>query len=183
MGVAARIGIALTAAGLVLAAPSTGHTQTIESPKEFGVDAGLTFGFGDLDYTAVSIPAQQLRVGFYRGPTVSFEPYLGLNYFSAGDEDATQVNLGAGLLYHLSASRLSNQLYVRPFAEINYVNAGDDSETQFGVGAGLGLKVPWRDRFATRWEAALGYAIESDDLPGGPTLRLGVGLSFFTTGG
>lgn len=179
---AARLGVALAAAAVSLALPDTGRAQTIESPKEFGIDAGVLFGFGDLESTSISIPAQRLRIGFFRGPSYSFEPYLGLNYLKIDDFDATQINLGAGLLYHLSPDRTASQVFVRPFAELNYVGGDGDSETQFGIGAGLGVKVPWRERFATRWEAALGYAIEADDLPGGVTLNLGLGLSFFTPG-
>ena len=168
-------GLALVAAPAA-AQPAAGEPQ----PREFGLDAGASIGFGDLEGTAIQLPAQNFRVGFFRSPTTSIEPYGALNYFSVGDADLTQVSVGTGLLYHFSPDRTRRQAYVRPFAELDFVSGGSDSETQFGLGAGLGVKVPWQDRFAWRFEASLGYAIETDALPGGPTLGLLAGLSFFT---
>ena len=170
------------AAGLLsLVVASTAVAQVgAPMPREFGIDAGLSVGLGDLEGTAIQIPAQNLRIGFFRSPTVSIEPFGALNYFSIGDADLTQVSVGTGLLYHFSPDRAVRQTYVRPFAQLDFISGGDESETQFELGAGLGMKVPWQDRFAWRFEATLGYAIETDALPGGPTVGVLAGLSFFT---
>ena len=168
--------LSLTVASVALAQPAVGDPL----PREFGIDGGASIGFGDLDGTAIQFPAQNFRVGFFRSPATSIEPFGALNYFSIGDADLTQITVGTGLLYHFSPDRTRSQAYVRPFAAVDFINGGDDSETQFEVGGGLGVKVPWQDRFAWRLEASLGYAIETGDLPGGPTLGLLAGLSFFT---
>ena len=168
------------AAGLLsLAVASTALAQD-PLPREFGIDGGASIGFGDLEGTAIQLPAQNFRVGFFRSPVTSIEPFGALNYFSIGDADVTQVTLGTGLLYHFSPARTSRQVYVRPFAAVDFISGGGESETQFEVGGGLGVKVPWQDRFAWRFEASLGYAIEAGDLPGGATLGLLAGLSFFS---
>lgn len=178
---ALRFGIAAAAACLISATPSLTQAQGVPMPKELGIDAGIQFGLGDDSYTSVDLPAQRFRVGFFRSPTVSIEPYGAYHYDDpAGRGGSSSVlSLGTGLLYHLQPDRADNQIYVRPFAELNYISAGE-SDTQFGIGAGLGLKMPWRDRLSSRFEAALGYAFESDHLKGGATLNLTAGLSFFT---
>lgn len=168
--------VTFTLASTAIAQPVVGTPM----PREFGIDGGATIGFGDLEGTAIQFPAQNFRVGFFRSPTTSIEPFGSLNYFSFGDADITQVSVGTGVLYHFSPDRARGQAYVRPFAAVDFVSGGGESETQFQVGGGLGVKVPWQDRFAWRLEAALGYAVETGDLPGGPTLGLLAGLSFFT---
>ena len=180
---ATKFGIAAAAAGLLLVGTAAqARAQTMESPKEYGIDAGVQFGLGNDSFTAIGIPAQRLRIGFFRSPTVSFEPYGGLTYRnSPGSESVTNLNLGAGLLYHLSPNRTDNQIYVRPFAQVNYINGSGNSDTQFGIGGGLGVKMPWRDRLATRLEAAIGYEFASDNFDSGATLNLLAGLSFFST--
>lgn len=175
-GVAGLLPLAVASAAIA----QPGLTEPM--PREFGVDAGATFGFGDVDYTTIVLPAQNFRVGFFRSPTVSIEPYGSLRYAKVGSGDgSTNIILGSGLLYHFNPDRALNQAYVRPFAQVDFLSpGGGDSEAQFGVGAGLGLKVPWQERFAWRFEGAVGYAIETDNRAGGMTLGLLAGLSFFT---
>ena len=169
-----RTGLALAAVAGVAVLPTVATAQA-EMPREFGADAGITFGLGDQSYTSIALPAQRLRIGFFRNPTFSIEPYGALNYFKAeGGDGVTALNLGTGLLYHFSPDRQANQTYLRPFAEMNYIS-GDGSNTDFGVGAGLGIKVPWRSRFAWRFEGAVGYAFDAE----AATLNLGAGLSYF----
>ena len=172
---------ALVAAATLAAAPTARAQETAATnAKEFGLDAGVRFGFGDLNSTIIALPAQSFRVGFYRSPTVSIEPYGAFNYRKIDEGDGTtQLALGTGLLYHFASDRRASA-YVRPFAEVSYLNAGDASDTQFTVGGGLGFKRPWSDRFAWRLEGNLGYTLESGDLPGGLSLGLSAGMSFFT---
>lgn len=169
-----RSTLAMASIAAVTVIPATAHAQA-ELPREFGIDAGVMFGLGDESFTSIGIPAQKLRIGFFRNATFSIEPYGTLNYFKQeGFDDVTSINLGTGLLYHFSPDREANQVYVRPFAEMNYISGGE-SNTDFGIGAGLGIKVPWRERFAWRFEAALGYAFDAE----ATTLNLGAGVSFF----
>jgi len=168
-------GLALVA-GTAAAQPAAGAPQ----PLELGLDGGITVGLGDLEGTAIQFPAQNFRVGFFRSPTMSIEPYGALNYFTVGDADLTQISVGTGLLFHFSPDRTQSQTYLRPFVGLDFIGGDGDSETQFELGAGLGVKVPWQDRFAWRLEAAVGHAVETDAMPGGTSIRLLAGLSFFT---
>ena len=172
--------LALTAAALAAAAPAALAQGGAPLPREFGLDAAASIGFGDLEGTSVVLPAQNFRVGFFRSPQTSIEPYGSLSFFSVDDVDVTQITFGTGLLYHFNPDRTVRQMYVRPFAEVDFVSGEGDSEAQFGIGAGLGMKVPWQERFAWRFEGNLGYAIETDNRFGGVTLGLLAGLSFFT---
>ena len=171
---------ALALAAIACAAPAAHAQVGAPLPREFGLDGGVTIGLGDLEGTAIQLPAQNFRVGFFRSPVTSIEPYGSLNFFSVDDVDVTQITFGTGLLYHFSPDRTTRQAYVRPFAEVDFVSGEGDSEAQFGVGAGLGLKVPWQERFAWRFEGAVGYAVETDNRAGGMTIGLLAGLSFFS---
>ena len=173
-----RLGLA-AAAALALSAPSLADAQTTPA-REYGIDAGLQFGLGDAGFTTLDVPAQRLRIGFFRTPTVSIEPYGALSYQKPeGGDGFTSIGLGTGLLYHLSTDRSQSQTYIRPFVDLSYLNGGDDSDTQLGVGAGVGIKLPWQGNFAWRLEANVGYAFESDLRGSGATLGVGAGLSFF----
>ena len=174
--ISVRFGIAAMAACLLAVAPVRGDAQSIESTKEFGFDAGDQVGLSGGSYTSFNLPAQRLRVGFFRSPRVSVEPYGSLNYNKfSGRDGVTTIGFGTGMLYHLTQNRAASQAYVRPFAEVNYINS-PTSRTQFQLGGGLGIKVPWRERISTRFEAAMGY-----DFKGSATiLNLTAGLSFFT---
>ncbi len=171
----ARFGIAAIAACLLAVAPMRSDAQLVDNTKEFGFDAGVQFGLSGGSYTSFNLPAQRLRVGFFRSPRVSIEPYGSLNYNKfSGRDGATTIGFGTGMLYHLTEDRRASQAYVRPFAEVNYISA--PSKTQFQLGGGLGIKVPWRERISTRFEAAMGYDFKDS----ATILNLTAGLSFFT---
>lgn len=172
----ARFGVAAMAAGLLAVAPMRLDAQAIDGTKEIGFDAGVQFGLSGGSYTSLNLPAQRLRVGFFRSPRVSIEPYGSLNYNKfSGRESSTTIGFGTGVLYHLAANPAASQAYVRPFAEVNYTNS-PKSSTQFQLGGGFGIKVPWRDRISTRFEAALGHDFKDSNT----ILNLTAGLSFFT---
>lgn len=172
MRYASRAAIATVALAVAAAVPAAAHAQA-DLPTEYGIDAGIEFGLGDQSYTSIGLPAQRFRVGFFRNPTFSIEPYGSLQYFkSEGGDGVTFIGVGTGVLYHLSANQAANQVYVRPFVQLEHVT---DADTNFGVGAGLGVKVPWRRDFSWRFEAGLGYGFESE----AAVLNLGAGLSFF----
>ena len=181
MQTAARLGAALAGVAIALALPAAAAAQTELLPREFGIDAGATFGIGDESTTSVSVPARTFRVGFYNSPTISIEPYGGLTWDNVDGGDQLNLILGTGLLWHFTPPRQGSTLYFRPFADFNYLAVNseggeDDDDTRFGVGIGFGVKVPWRDRFATRLEANVGYRTD----PGTTEVGLLAGLSFFT---
>lgn len=142
---------------------------------EIGFDAGVTFALGNGGGTLIDIPAQRIRMGFFLSPALSVEPTFGLTSVSGGGTSFTQYNVGVGALYHFSASRASNQVYVRPFVSIQGVSTtggGSKSDAYFGVG--LGVKVPLRDRIASRFEANFQHGNGTD------FIGLLAGLSFYT---
>jgi hypothetical protein len=154
------------------------RSVTTENPSpEIGFDAAITFGLGNGGGTLIDIPAQQVRLGFFVSPVISIEPTLGLHSESGGGTTITLYTVGAGLLYHFSPSRAANQFYIRPFIDVVGFSAGgnSDSNAQFGVGGGL--KIPLRDRIATRLEANFAHVTGNN---GTDMLGLLAGLSFYT---
>ena len=105
---------------------------------------------------------------------------VGLASFSGGGLSGTDYSIGAGLLYHFSPSRAANQFYVRPFLGVNGSSgdAGSGSTVEFGVGGGL--KMPLRDRIASRFEATFAHEGGRNGGAGQDALGLLAGLSFYT---
>jgi hypothetical protein len=155
------------------ASASAQRSGSMANPSpEIGVDAALTFGLGDAGNTVLDIPAGMVRVGFFVSPVLSIEPMLGLHSVK---DAVTTYQVGVGALYHFSPSRAANQFYVRPFIEIAGISisgGGSDSQALFGVGGGL--KMPLRDRIATRFEANFQHTDGAD------AIGLLAGLSFYT---
>ena len=147
---------------------------------EIGMDAGLIFGLSTPSTTTFQLPLQQIRMGFFLSPVLSIEPTVGFTSFSGGGFSGTDYNIGAGLLYHFSPSRAANQFYVRPFLGINGSSGdlGSGSTVAFGVGGGL--KMPLRDRIATRFEATFAHQGGQNGGPAQDALGLLAGLSFYT---
>lgn len=141
---------------------------------EIGMDAGITFGLGTPSITTIQIPAQQIRMGFFLSPALSIEPTFGLQSVSGGGTSFTVYNLGAGLLYHFSPSRAANQWYVRPFLNVVGTSGGGTSNSTAVFGVGGGLKLPLRDRIASRFEANFQHG------DGNNAIGMLAGLSFYT---
>ncbi len=161
------------------ASAQRGSSSSSPSP-EIGMDAGLIFGLSTPSTTTFQLPLQQIRMGFFLSPVMSIEPTVGFTSLSGGGFSGTDYNLGAGLLYHFSPSRAANQFYVRPFLGINGQSGdlGSGSTVQFGVGGGL--KMPLRDRIATRFEALFAHQGGQNGAPGQDAIGLLAGLSFYT---
>src|SRR4051794_4589422 len=154
-------------------------SMTNPSP-EIGMDAGIGFRLTDPSFTTVAIPVPAIRMGFFVSPALSIEPTLGLTSVSGGGISGTDYAIGVGALYHFSPSRAANQFYVRPFVNINGSSGdlGSGSSVAFGVGGGL--KIPLRDRIATRFEA--NFSHDGGRNGGGSSDMIGLlaGLSFYT---
>jgi hypothetical protein len=166
---------------LTLSASASAQRSSSANPSpEIGMDAGIGFRLTDPSITTIAIPVQAIRMGFFVSPVLSIEPTLGLVSFSGGGVSGTDYAIGVGALYHFSPSRAVNQFYVRPFIEINGSSgdAGSGSSVAFGVGGGL--KMPLRDRIATRFEA--NFAHDGGRNGGGSSDMIGLlaGLSFYT---
>lgn len=169
--------LSLAALSLIAVSASAGAQRggSMASPSpEIGIDAGITFGLGTPSVTIISIPAQQIRMGFFVSPALSIEPTFGLTSSSGGGFSSTIYNLGAGVLYHFSPSRVQNQFYVRPFLNVVGTSGdiGSSSTAVFGIGGGV--KVPLRDRIASRFEANFQHG------DGDNAIGLLAGLSFYT---
>lgn len=174
----ARPGVlAILVGSLILAVPARAQDR----PVELGLDAGVSFNISDPNVTTISIPVQDLRVGFFVSDRLSLEPRVALNYLKVEDSDAlTSITAALGALVHFNPDRDRSQFYLRPFGGLAFVDFGDDSETQFSLGGGLGVKLPMAERFAARLEGAFAHAFETDALAGSDAVSLTVGFSFFT---
>jgi len=185
-------------APVLVDAQSPGAVTQPPRTMELGIDAGATVGLGDESSVQINLPAARARAGFFLTNDLrwSLEPAVGLNYFDTeGGSGSLQYNLEVGALYHFRpATDLVGRLgpnseatvrrsvaYARPFINISGVTGGGDgdddtSDSEVSLGAGLGVKVPWRESLAWRFEANLGYGFDNE------ALRLGalVGVSFFT---
>jgi hypothetical protein len=155
------------------ASAQRGSSNYSPSP-EIGMDAAVTFGLGNGGGTLIDIPAKAVRIGFFVSPILSIEPMFGLTSASGGGTTVTTYTIGAGALYHFSTSRAANQFYVRPFIEIAGFSGGGTSDSQALFGIGGGLKIPLRDRIASRFEANFSHTDGSD------MIGLLAGLSFYT---
>ncbi|MEX2177163.1 MAG: hypothetical protein WD801_00540 [Gemmatimonadaceae bacterium] len=131
---------------------------------EFGTDAALTLGLDDPRFVSLTIPAFLVRAGYFTTPTVSIEPVF--NWFSVGSEGATGFSaytIGVGVLFHRSADRTMQQLFLRPFLQIADGSGGGDAALT--VGAGVGVKRPiLNGRAAGRAEANVSYNDASERL-------------------
>lgn len=163
------------AAIALFAVASSGAAQVVE-PRvfELGVDGGLRLGLGDAGTTEIDIPGGQFRIGFLLSRTFSVEPAFSFRYFKTeGIDGSSRFTLTTGLLYHFQPNREDTQLYLRPFVRADFPRGG---EFDPGVGVGLGVKIPWDDRLAFRFEGN----VEQQFDPSASAIGLLAGLSFYT---
>ena len=168
---------------LALSAPASaqrsGGYSASPSP-EIGMDAGITFSLGTPSRTTIEIPLQQIRMGFFVSPVLSIEPTLGLVSLSGNGPSTTFYNFGVGALYHFSPSRTANQFYVRPFVNLVGDSGGGTSSSTALFGVGGGLKIPLRDRIASRFEANFAHIGDLNGVLAHNEIGLLAGLSFYT---
>jgi len=174
-------------------AVAQGQSQT--NTLEFGIDAGATFGLGDISSVQLTLPAARFRVGFFLpgDSRWSIEPAAFLSVTKVEDLDAiTTYDLELGALYHFqpalrvlgSPPPRQSVVYIRPFIAVTGITGGgsdnidDDSgsDSEFSAGAGLGVKIPWRQDLAWRLEANVGYGFDNE----ADRIGLLAGLSFFS---
>ena len=138
-------------------------------------DGALTSHRGSA-VTALTIPAQQFRVGFFTSPSRSIEPTLAVNFVRVEGDNFSQIVLGLGVLFHMTPDRTRSQTYFRPFAGISTVSGGGASDTGARLGLGFGIKSPLVPRLSSRLEAFVAHQFDDDD-----QTSIGVlfGLSFF----
>jgi hypothetical protein len=168
---------AFTTLPLLAIAPAFALAQT--NPIELGVDAALAIGLDEPRVTTIAIPIQRFRAGFFTSPTRSFEPWLAVNFAAVqGGGTSSTINLGLGVLFHLSPDRTRTQTYMRPFGGFTSFSNGA-SDTQATVGFGVGFKNPFANRrLATRLEAFLSHVF--NDPNDFTSVGLLFGLSYFT---
>jgi hypothetical protein len=168
------------------AAASSARAQGLSrggsNPIEFGIDGGVTFYLGDISGNVITIPVQDLRVGFLVSPRWEIEPRFDLTSVHGDGFSQTVYSIVLGALYQPAGDRVGKGLYGRPFVGLTGSRdsgGGNSTSSRNGLaGIGLGLKLPWNDRrLATRMEA--NYTHWFGD---GGTNAIGVliGLSFFT---
>ena len=170
--------------GIAVLTLSSAAAAQAQKPIELGVDGSLAFGLDSPRITTLSVPVQQLRVGFFVTPTVSIEPTGSLDYVHSGNNSGSVLNLGVGALFHLNAAQTEPQPYVRPFLSV-YRNSydtpvGDESNTALALGAGVGVKIPFATRLAWRLEGAYAHRFKGGSIDSFDNLQLLFGLSYFT---
>lgn len=169
------------AAALLIVAPALIQAQG--NPVELGLDAGVNVSFyeGSSAYT-VTVPFQNLRIGFYLSKSVSIEPSISLSYMDSEYMDAmTTANASLSPLFHFKGYGTASQPYFRPFVGIAYSSFGDESTSQINVGGALGSKVSVADQVAVRLEVAVRRYLENDDFTAYTGLTVSIGFSAFTT--
>ena len=179
--IATLVGLLATSAS---SASAQRRTSTTPTELEFGIDAGATFGLGDVSSVQLTLPASRFRVGFFLpNSRWSIEPATFLSWTKVEDADGVFVYaLELGALYHLAppsdlhTTPPVSVVYVRPFVGVQGASSGGDDDNEFFMGAGLGVELPWRQSLAWRLEANTGYGFDNN------AFRLGflAGLSFFT---
>jgi hypothetical protein len=174
------------AIGVVVAAAPV---MAQSSVWELGLDAGATFGLGDVSSIQIRVPASRFRAGcFLSDGRWSIEPAFGLGYNKVEDVDGVfTYDVEVGALYHFKpfaivtqdenevVARVSSS-YIRPFVGLSGFTGGNADDSEFSLGTGLGLAIPWRQSLAWRLEGNLGYGFDND------AFRIGLlaGVSFFT---
>lgn len=177
-----RLSVVLSTALLATLAASAGAQATqSENPVELGIDAVIASTVGSSpNFTQVSIPDAEFRIGFFVSNDLSIEPRAGVASISGGGSTFTTYNGELGLLYHFTHSeRPGTGVYVRPFAGFSGASGGGN-DTQTHVGIGLGTKIPFAERLATRLEANYGHSFSTGSSTGGNVIGASIGLSFFT---
>jgi hypothetical protein len=161
------------------------HAQsTAPRPIEVGVDGGIAHGIST-GTTVLTLPGQQLRVGFFRSDVVSIEPALALNYGRGRRFNSLAVRGELGVLYHLAPDRTARQPYLRPFVGLDFSRfetkdgpggqATDGSSGNVEFGAGVGVKLPVTSRLTVRVEGSYSRS----GLSGWGVLGLSTGISFY----
>ena len=157
-----------------------GRSRDNGTPAEFGIDAAATFTL-DPSSTVISIPAAQIRAGFFATPTLEFEPNFGLLTASGGGNRFTQLQFGLGVLYHFARSRFETQPYLRPFAALQSVSAtGETTSTSPAAGIGFGVKFPMGSRFAFRPELNYAHVWTDGDADDTDQIQLLAGVSIYS---
>ena len=179
----------LAALNLLLSAGSL-HAQAVRATStviEIGVDGGLVYD-GETEITHISLPAQQLRVGVFVSPRLSFEPSIGFDRVSAKGGSISTLDASVGLLATVAGvatgAGRTTSVYVRPFGGLTRLSASSygegNSATQFQLGGGVGIRTPLVDRLGARFEAFYAHGFSANDVPSSNSVGLRVGLSFFT---
>jgi hypothetical protein len=168
----------------VVAAQDSTASQARPNTQEFGIDAGMTVGFGTRSSVRITVPAERARLGFFLNPDThwSIEPAAGLSYTAVKDtRGSLDYSLELGALYHFKPPTAAlpgpnTVLYARPFIGLTGQAGGGGSNADFRMGAGLGIKKPFRDILAFRLEANAGYGFHNEAV----LLGAFAGVSVFT---
>ena len=172
-------GVALLGAASSASAQAVGPQPA--RPLELGIDAGALIGLDSPNITTISIPAQEVRVGFFVNNKLSFEPGIGLYSASGGGSNSTFYRFEVGGLWHFETSQRG--LYVRPFVGFVGEHASAEglshSTTQALMGAGVGWKLRLNNIVSARFEGNYEHDFSSGDAGSSNGIGLRAGLSLF----
>jgi hypothetical protein len=155
-------------------------TSGDETSVELGVDGSFT-RFQDAETNQISVPSV-VRVGFYLTPRISIEPAVSFDYRSGGGLSSRSLGADASLLWHLTGTRRTSQIYLRPFAGVVNTSidlgATSNNSTDVSAGGALGIKLPLAsNRVAFRVD---GFYRRLFTDPGQNTFGANFGLSLYT---
>jgi hypothetical protein len=149
-------------------------------PVEIGQDMGFSVTFDGSTVTQVSIPAGDVRVGFYVADRVEIEPQLSLSYTHVSGGSLTVIGFDLTGLIHFTADRTRAQPFFQPIVGIRFVDGGGSSASQFQAGAGIGAKLPVAERLAFRIEGIFAHYFKNNNFAEVNAVGARLGLSFFT---
>lgn len=165
------------------AAPRQTATRQAAPPDqgfwELGQDMSVALGIDDPKTFIIRIPTLAVRAGYYVTPVLTLEPQL--MFVSVAQENQTGFSTWAlqlGGLYHLSADRRQNQIFIHPGITFTGGSGGSGPIT---LSAGVGMKRPMlAGRLAMRGEVNLNHTLEDGGTPASTGLAFILGWSVYT---
>ncbi|NIM52814.1 MAG: outer membrane beta-barrel protein [Gemmatimonadales bacterium] len=149
-------------------------TASAQQPLEIGMDAGFDATFNGDAVWSVTVPVQQVRVGFMAADQFSVEPRLSFNFISNGGS-VTTLQASAHVLYHIGPGGRSRP-YVTAGGTFFLVDFDGNSKTDFAAGAGVGVTLPILAQLAARLEGRYDRMFDAE----ANIVSVTIGLSVFT---
>jgi hypothetical protein len=159
----------LALAALAAAAPAAAQTQR--------VGLGIAANF---DSTETGLSRVYVLVPIQLAGNLRIEPMLGINTYDSDGTDASDITLGAGVLFALSASQQA-QVYAGGRLALDFVSwdsgVAEESGVDFRVAGTLGGEFFLAPRFSLGAEADFGFYSTSDG-----NFDIGNASGFYTAG-
>jgi hypothetical protein len=157
-------GITLTLAALTLAALA-GAPRADAQTQRIGLGIAANFDSSDSGVSILGGTRVYVLVPIQLAGTLRVEPMVGINTVDSDGIDASDVTLGAGVLFALSATQQA-QLYAGGRLALDLVSwddgVSDESGVDFRIAGAIGGEYFLAPRFSLGAEADFGYYATSD---------------------